>query len=377
MRIAFDVAQTCTLKAGCGCFADSLAGALVEQPDVDELILLHHFGYWINEGTSAGTDFDAAGVSAPLKSLSESDARELWRRIESGDETLPNKPDIVHSCSFQAPATPGVPLVFTVHDISFWVHPEFTTEGNRVQCQRGILDAIKRASGFVFVSEYSHQEFEDLLGGWLEKTNTPWRVIHHAPRIFPHRSEGGIDIPPRFWLAVGSIEPRKNHNTLLDAHEIYRRRSSNPAPLLVAGSRGWRSESVHKRLENLDPSQVRYLGFIDDADLGQLYMKSLGCIFPSWYEGFGLPVVEAMANDCPVLCSDNSSIPEVGGDAVCYIDPSSAESIANAMLTLESDESLAQKLRLDGSERASKFTWPLAAKQTVDFYRTVLDHVNA
>jgi len=372
MRVAFDVAQTCTQKAGCGYYADSLAQALAETADIERLILLHHFGSWINFETAAGTAIESERVSAPFKGLSHEAGRDAWKAIQQGTREFPESPQIVHSCSYRAPRTPGIPLVFTVHDVCFWTHPEFTTEANRIECQTGLLDALKHATGFIFVSKHARDEFEKVTGGWLAHTGRPWTVIHSAPRRFPETDHSPANIPERYWLAVGSVEPRKNYEAILDAHEIYCRAVDQPAPLLIAGSRGWLSDDIHRRIAALPDTQVRYLGFVSDEDLGYLYRHSLGCLFPSWYEGFGLPVIEAMANGCPVICSDRASIPEVAGDAALYIDPADPRSISDAMAQIHSRPDLYSNLRQKGLNRSQAFTWAKTAQKTAAFYQTVV-----
>lgn len=372
MKVALDVAQTCVERAGCGYYADSLAHALAEHADVSELHLLHHFGSWYNTDTRPGTRIESHKVRAPLAGMTQHEASGFWRELSAGRTSLPGSPDIVHSCSFQAPKIPGVPLVCTIHDVSFWANPEFATEENRLVCQTGTLDAMDRAAGFVFVSQHAHDEFERVTGGWLADSRRPWAVIHEAPRRLPEDGQLRPDIPERFWFTIGSLEPRKNFETLLDAHARYWEASPNPAPLVIAGSEGWKSHALRQRIRDAGPERVRHIGFVSDAELGALYRHALAMIFPSWYEGFGLPVAEAMACGCPVICSDRASLPEVGGDAVCYIKPDSEPAITRAMHEIELNPDLRARIGRAGRERIAEFTWSRAAAATVDLYREVL-----
>lgn len=368
MHIALDIAQTCPERAGCGWYADGLSRALVRRGGGHHRFsLLHHFGRFINTATEAGTKIER--IDAPLSSLDASQATQFWHDVESGSRRLPGEPEIVHASSFHAPRISGSRLVFTVHDVSFWVCPEFTTETNRLLCQRETLAALANASAFVFVSDATRSEFERILPGWLSETGILHRVIWPGTRF---SSAQVRSTPPRDapWLFVGTLEPRKNLLTLLDAHALYLQRSQQRRPLILAGGSGWHSESVRARLQ-ANPSHVRWLGYVSDAELGELYRTSYALVLPSWYEGFGLPLAEAMAHGLPALCSERTSLPEVGGDAALYFDPASIDDIARQMLALEEPSTWAARSSASLA-RAPLFTWDRAADQTLAFYEEVL-----
>src|SRR5260370_27471906 len=140
MRIGFDVAQTCGQRAGCAWYADSLARALVEVAPENRYFLYHQFGNWINEDTSAGTYIEHPSVEMPFWGLGSDRSEQIWKRSET-EGKLPGQPEIVQSNSFQVIPSVGAKLVFVVFDVSFWIYPEFTTEANRLHCQRGVLAA--------------------------------------------------------------------------------------------------------------------------------------------------------------------------------------------------------------------------------------------
>lgn len=377
LRIGFDVAQTCQERAGCGWYADSLAHALVAAEPDHEYFLYHHFGRWFNERTDTGTRLDAPRVHRPLLGLGVEEAAALWQRIRAGETPLPGEPDIVHANSYQAPPVGTARLVFTVYDVSYWMHPEFTTDGNRLHCQQGVFEALARADGFLFISESSHREFEQVLPGWLDARGKPWAVTLLGPREDPEAPAAEASLPAEggedYWLAVGTLEPRKNYETLLDALDLYWSRSPRPLPLRIAGGGGWKSEDLKQHLARLETQgRVQRLGYVPDADLRRLYAGAQALIFPSWHEGFGLPVLEAMGQGAPVICSDRASLPEVGGGAVVYIDPARAESVCEAMLALEADPTRRAALVTAGRVQAARFSWAKAAHETLDFYRRVL-----
>ena len=370
MKIGFDVAQTCTERAGCAWYADSVLRAMVECAPQNEYILYHQFGDWINERTSAGTYVDHASVRMPSWDLDAKTSRELWSEGRTRTAFF-GSPEIVQSNSFQAVQVPGAKLVFVIYDVSFWVHPEFTTESNRLNCQAGVLRALERADAFLFISESGMREFEKILPGWLARRHKPAAAIPLASRIpVPaKRKKGG-----KFWLAVGSMEPRKNYTALFSAIDLYWRRSTNPLPTRIVAPKGWRNDDLTKRAAELEnQGRVSLLGYVAEDRLTALYQNALALVFVSWYEGFGLPVLEAMQAGCPVICSDRSSLPEVGGDSVMYINPDSPESICEAMLRLEGDPGLQDRLLEKGQLRARLFTWQRTAQETLQFYERVLE----
>jgi glycosyltransferase involved in cell wall biosynthesis len=374
MKIGFDVAQTCVEKAGCGWYADALIRALVGAAPEHQFLLYHQFGTWINNSTAEGTYIDAPNVAPTFTDVTPEEAARIW----SSPEELVVKtgaPDIVHANCYQAPKVPGAKLVYTLHDVSFWAVPEFTTEANRLICQRGVLRALQNADGFVFVSQSSHDEFNRMLPGWLERNQKPWVVTYEGSKF------RRTSVPPSgasdYWLAVGSLEPRKNYETLLSAVELYWERSSRRLPLKIAGGTGWKSEQLMQRIETLQAhGMVTYLGYVPEEHLPPLYGGAHALVFPSWYEGFGLPVLEAMTQGCAVICSDRTSLPEVGGNGPLYVDPGNARQIAEVMLHLESDENLRNVRIQDGLLRAATLSWQRTAERTLEFYNRLLDPTN-
>lgn len=370
MNIGFDVAQTCQERAGCAWVADSLARAVVRNAPQHKVSLYHQFGGWINSSLAKGTMVTGPNVTMPFRDMPPAKAEQLWREVASGKALLPGQPDIVQCNSFQAPHIPGCRLVWLAYDVSFWIHPEFTTEANRLACQRGLLEAITRVHGILFISEHSRQEFERVLPGLMEQHGIQSEILPLAARF-----ESPPTTSPRenYWLAVGSLEPRKNYPALFKALEIYHAASSHPKPLRVAGGRGWMSDQLHRELLALEErGWVEYLGYVPDEELQELYQKSFALIFPSWYEGFGLPVLEAMTCGSPVICSHSSSLPEVGGEAPIYVPPDDAYRIAQAMLQLEQSLAEYQKRVELGRIQASRFSWDKSAQIALNFYQRIL-----
>jgi glycosyltransferase involved in cell wall biosynthesis len=367
LKIGFDVAQTCRDRAGCGWVADLLVREMVKLAPYHKFYLYHHFGTCINSDTKRGTHLQNGNVWEPFRRLRPGEAWRIWKAVSEGAETLPGAPDIVHANCFQAPSVSPAKLVYTIYDVSFWVHPEFTTEENRLVCQSGVLEAIGHAAAFVFISQSSLDEFERIFPGLLEEKGIKYIVALLASR-FQLASKPRAAIPRGDWLAVGSLEPRKNYERILSAFEKYFEKSNVKHRLTIAGGKGWKSEDLRARMNVLERrGLVKYEGYVDDGRLSELYSSAFALVFPSHYEGFGLPIVEAMSQGCPAITSRNSSLLEVGGPAAIYCDDDDAE-IAEAMLRLERDEEYYLAVSQACWTQASRFSWASTAGRVLELY---------
>lgn len=373
MKIGLDVSQTCVETAGCGWIANELARAFSNMSNSKrEIILYHHFGSWINSDTTLGFESKNRHVFSPLKETSSADAKLVWDSFENGQSELPGTPDIIHSNNFSAPNTGKTPLVMTVHDLAFWDIPEATTETNRSVCQDGILRALEHAYAFVFPSVFSQTRFLYYFGDLVKRNNQLHTVIPWAARFktAENPNQYSRDAP---WLFVGSLEPRKNIKNILHAFELYRNRSTQKRNLLIAGPTGWKTNKETAHIESLTTrGWVRHLGYVENETLKSLYQDAFALLWPSHYEGFGLPVIESMSQGTPVITSFQTSLPEVGGDAAIYCNPTSIKSIADSMLKLEENQERYLALSKDSLLQSSKLSWEKSTKDLMDFYSKIL-----
>jgi glycosyltransferase involved in cell wall biosynthesis len=375
VKIGFDVAQTCEQRAGCAWYADSLVRAMAAAAPEHHFFLYHQFGTLINPSTETGTHFSAPNVTETFTDVTSAEAARIW---QSPSELIvkTGAPDIVHANSFRAPRVPGAKLVFTVYDVSFWAVPQYTTEENRLMCQHGVMEALANADGFVFISQSARDEFERYLPGWLEENRKPWTVTLLGPKNIVNVPEQGEQATPttrRYWLSVGSLEPRKNYDVLLDAMELYWRKSERRRPLRIAGGSGWKSDALRSRIADFAARGiVEYMGYVPDRQILDLYRGAEAFIFPSWYEGFGLPLLEAMDAGCATLSSDRTSLKEVGGEAPIFFDPANVDELVNSMLMLETQPAVRNARAAAGRARAAEFSWQRTARLTLEFYSRVL-----
>ena len=357
-------------KAGCAFFADKLSEKLIKEFPNNKYYLFDQF-IQLNHNSDSFKELPAReNVFYPLRGISNSRALEYWKAVEE-NEILSPPVDILHSNNFQSLKLKKGKLIYTIYDISFWKYPEFTTEANRLNCQQGILGALNNADGFVYISQHARDELHSLLPGVVERRGIKECVVHLGPsHVKTQLNECNGN--KKYWLQVGSLEPRKNHVATLDALEIYWKQSQLRLPLKIVGGIGWKSDSLRHRIRNLENAGiVSSLGYLPDSDMPNLYYDAMALIFPSWYEGFGLPIVEAMSHGCPVISSKAGSLLEVGGDAAAYIDPACPEQIAAEMLRIECDPTLWQTMVHKGKNQAHQFSWSKTARQVHEFYENI------
>jgi glycosyltransferase involved in cell wall biosynthesis len=185
------------------------------------------------------------------------------------------------------------------------------------------------------------------------------------------RSRYGL--PDQFILGVGTLEPRKNFPHLISAYADLRRRTGMPHRLVIAGREGWMYEPIYDRVrQERVENTVQFLGYVADEDLPVLYNLAAVMAYPSLYEGFGIPPLEAMACGTPVVCSNLSSLPETVGDAALMVEPHDVSALSSALERVLEDDPLRQTLRVRGQAQAGRFTWDAAAEKLVAAYRTAL-----
>ena len=373
MRIGFDVSQTCASRAGCAWHADSLAKSLSRIIGPENLVLYHHFGNWINHDTSSGTTID--GCESPFRQYNVKEAKRIWNEIESGNESLPGNPEIVHSNSFMAPSLKETPLVYTIYDLCFFTHPQYTTEENRQFCSAEFNKALEHASAFHFISQTTLEVFNERYPNYLANSNKPFKVIHLAPRLSCNSSSKSTVGPNAPWLFVGTIEPRKNIEGLLNAFEMYLKTSPKPRPLVIAGGKGWLSDSLHQRFDRLTKQGMfEYVGQISDNRLNKLYQESYAFLFPSHYEGFGLPVIEAMNFSLPVISNDINSVREFAEGVATFVNFEDPSIVASKMVSLENNTTLYQKQSSHSKATASLLDWSITAAKLIPLYKAAITY---
>jgi glycosyltransferase involved in cell wall biosynthesis len=378
MKIGYDVSQTGRGRAGCGYFAYSLLRALADCAAHDRFLLYPTFGDFFFD-----PDWEQATYVPPQDNFARHivhgtyhEAQTFWAEPSAELDARLGHPDIVHSNNFFCP-TPlqKARLIYTLYDLSFLENPEWTVEANRTGCFEGVYQASLHADHIVAISHFSKRHFLEVFPYYPEERITvvplasrfpSWRTVQQPEGLGYLRSG-------RFWLCVGTLEPRKNHARLLQAYARLKSQLGWVDPLVLAGGKGWLMDDLHRLIERLGVShEVHITGYLNDEALQWLYQNCYAALYPSLFEGFGLPVLEAMSLGAAVLTSNVTSIPEIAGNAALLVDPLQEEHICDGMLQLAKSPALRAELQERGRKQTQRFRWDHAGQLTLQSYEQAM-----
>lgn len=307
--------------------------------------------------------------------------RALYSGITSlpffGGGALSEEVNLVHSTDHLIPKLRKTPVVATLMDAIPLSHPEWVTYK-----YRALKNALWRKSShwaehIITISEYSKSEIVTHFGVSEKKiTVIPLAVDQRWFSVVSAQVRDEVSkrlqLPKSYYLFVGTLQPRKNIRRVIEAHQSLPCAIRAENPLIIVGREGWDSDVVDGLKARSYGDNIRWLQYINISDLYVVVSLATGLVFPSLHEGFGLPVLEAMAAGTPVITSNNTSLPEVAGDAALLIDPLDVTAISDAMLQIVEDELLASELKIKGGARARQFTWERCAEETIEVYKHVL-----
>jgi glycosyltransferase involved in cell wall biosynthesis len=284
------------------------------------------------------------------------------------------KCDLLHAMGFITPLIGRRPAIVTVYDLSFLHYPERFPPLKRTYLNSQTRRSCRSARRVITISEASRRDIHENYGISLDQIEVVPPGVGRAFQPLPISQIEDFrqrqELPTRFFLHVGTLQPRKNLPVLFDA---LARLSRQDVHLVLVGSPGWQVERIYQRLREAQVGdQVLFAGYVPDADLPLWYNAATALVFPSLYEGFGMPVVQAMACGTPVITSNASAMPEVAGPAGRLFDPQDAGALANHMATVLDDPQVAATMRKKGLERAGHYNWPEAGKSMLAIYEQVL-----
>lgn len=288
-----------------------------------------------------------------------------------------DQPDLLH-VQYTGPLQSQTPLVVSVHDVSFLECPQYFTRYRATQLKITVRRTVERAAAILTPSEFSRNAIlrhyrldESKVVVVHNAVSSEFRPIDRQVAQAAVQKKFGISGP--YVLMVGDLQPRKNHLGLLNAFtEVLRAHPQLTHRLVFVGKETWYSKDLHKAVEKSGiAGRVHFTGFVDDADLVQFYGGCDLFVFPSFYEGFGLPILEAMACGRAVVSSDTTAMPEVADGAGILFSPESTGQMARAIRDVLLDSELRVRLERLGSQRVSMFSWERAAKSTLQVYARV------
>lgn len=284
--------------------------------------------------------------------------------------------DVLH-VQYTAPPFCAAPIVATIHDLAFEHLPETFTRRGAMQLKLTVRRTARQAARVATVSEFSRQDILRTYRLPPEKVVVTYNGIepHFSPAL--HSADEAVAVRRQFniarayLLAVGSLQPRKNLVRLIRAYARLRQQNESFTPqLVIVGRKLWLAREVFAEVKQHPWAEdVILTGYVRDEDLAALYRHAAAFVYPSLFEGFGLPPLEAMACGTPVVTSNTSSLPEVVGDAALLIDPYDEQALTRALLQITNDQALRARLRAQGIIQARKFTWRAAAEQTLQLYQ--------
>ncbi len=375
MHIVIDYTPAVHQRAGIGRYTRGLVNSLMQlsPPHRFTLLVLGYSGaYYIPTHLPDG-------FALRVVPLSDRWATVLWHRMNLPlpVEILTGRADLFHGPSFTLPPA-MMPCVLTVHDLSFLRYPQGAHPPLLSWLCKAVPRSVRRARHILADSHNTRNDLIELmhvppecitvLGVGVEGH---FRRVQDPTRLNTVRQR--YQLPERFVLGVSTLEPRKNFTGLIAAFNILAARPTHAdLHLVIAGGKGWNYEPIFAAAESSPfRERIHFVGFVRDEDMPALYSLASAFVFPSHYEGFGIPVLEAMACGTPVVCANNSSLPEIAGDAALLVNSASPEEIAEATDRILLDPDLRRDLVRRGYAQTSRFTWESAAQRLLEVYEAL------
>lgn len=376
MHIGYDISQTGSGKAGCGYFADAMIKAMLELAPENHYTLLPSFGdFYFDALMPKQNPYLGHAVHyGPMHQTLE-EASLFWSAANL--EPALGQPEIVHANNFWCPTQLlSSRLIYTFYDMGFVVDPFWTTEANRIGCFEGVFRSSMVADWVVAISEASRTHYLSVFPHFpAERIRVIYPCSRFSDATAPGKRPEALQdiIAGHYWLNVGTIEPRKNQRRLVEAYARYLALGGAPMPLVLAGGKGWLMDDFQKHVTELGiDAHIIMTGYVTDDELIWLYRNCYANLYPSLFEGFGLPVLEGMQFGAPTITSIASSIPEVAGNAAILLDPENSEEWTQTMLRLSINKEERDQLSASAILQAARFDWKQSAAELLQLYKLAL-----
>jgi len=368
MKITLDATALLARRFGIGFYAENLVRSLAEIDRENRYQLLYQY---VRPARREPYLPSAPNFRPLRRRLPYFLADLLYNPFGLVGDGFVGRADLFHALRGFLPRCRRVKTVWTLYDLAFKVNPGWFTPETAAGLEKVTRRNLDRADHVITISEHTREDLVRFYGYPAERI-TP--ILLGVPRhaLEPDEDDEILaahpDAPMPYFLFVGTLEPRKNVVRLVEAFS----RLDTPHSLVLVGAQGWMSEPIFSAIA-ASPRREKILwrNYCSAAELERLYRHAEVFVYPSLYEGFGLPVLEAMAHGCPVITARTSSLPEVGGDAVVYVDPEDTADLADEMHTLATSERIRNALAEKGRARAANFSWQETARKTLEVYRRV------
>jgi glycosyltransferase involved in cell wall biosynthesis len=374
LRIGVDYTAAVNQTAGIGRYVRSLFQAVADIDHVNQYVLVYAAP---NAGRAPETPDVPNMIGRELR-FRERTMNAVWHRLRLPIpvDLVTGAVDIFHAPDFILPPVRRARRMITVHDLAFLIHPECADERLRSFLEQTVPRSAERADFILADSENTRNDVICLLDADPERVFVvPCGVdpsFRPAAEEVVAETRRWYELPRPYILSVGVIEPRKNFPRLIDAYTRFRQRTGSDLQLAIAGGKGWLYEETYREAERSPYCEdIRLLGYVPEQHLAPLYTGADAFAYPSLYEGFGMPVLEAMACGTPVVCSNTSSFPEFATGAAAMVPPDDIDAIARGLEQVCTDETLRANLRAEGFKRAMTFNWHRSAEQLLQVYEHV------
>jgi len=375
MIIGIDYSSAVSQQAGISRYTRELVKHLLQIDKQNNYQLYSFFGSKIKEQIEnqkvKKIEFSANGRSMRLGFLA-------LRFINLSPDWLVKGIDVFHSTDFAFPAPQRIPSVLTIHDLAFLRFPQYFTWQNKTYMKAIAKFSAKQAKAIIAVSEATKVDIVNFLGVKEDKV----QVIHSGIGDIKRAIDADIiqvkqkyNLPQNYGLFVGTIEPRKNISLVLKAiSRLKKEQNKLDWQFVITGGKGWLYKEIFDLVKDLNISKyIRFIGFVPDKELPALYTGAKFFVYPSIYEGFGFPPLEAMSCGTPVIYANTPALVEMIGKAGLCVNPYNDEELAIAITKILSDDEITQKLSVSGLERAKTFSWAKTAKKTLNVYNKVAE----
>lgn len=345
--------------------------------------------YYFAQIADTSIDFEIFLKHGPIRDLPEESSqwkykvfgpRRAWTQFALPVSLFVNakRPDVFFSPSHYAPRFSPIPTVISLMDLSYIHYPDYFTTKDLYQLTKWTEYSVNNAAKVFTISNASKNDIMKIYRIPEERIAVLYPGIKPhislAPHVFPmNELMSKYGITKDFILFVGTLQPRKNISRLIEAFaQIQKKKAHQELQLVIVGKKGWKFDEILTSPEKFGvKTHVQFLDFVPDDELTLLYQHAICYVLPSLYEGFGLPVLEAMKHDCPVITSNVSSLPEAGGDAALYVDPHDTNDIALKIEKLIEDKNLRNELIQKGREQVKKFSWEKTAREALNILQEV------
>lgn len=301
--------------------------------------------------------------------------RRIWRHIPIKYNFLfRKKTDIYQFFNFIVPPNISGKVITTIHDLTYILYPDTMDEKNRRSLEQDMHHTVINADYIITISESSRRDIIKHLGVTENKIQVIYPGVDEVyKKVLSSEEINDVkkkyNIPGKYLLYLGTLEPRKNIETIIRAYNSFKKSHKEDIKLVLAGKKGWLYESIFKLVKDFGiESEVIFTDYIDDTDKAPLYQGAEIFLFPSLYEGFGIPVIEAMASRIPVITSNSSSLPEVAGNAAIITEPLDYKKISASIERILNEDGLREKMINEGIKQAEKFNWDSSAEKLKNIY---------